>query len=65
MIAEDWKLGKIDYCDWVAILPPSYGMDGSWERSEFKILYENCVMNFRMVGWADVSIRADMWWLGS
>ena len=25
-------------------------MDGSWERSSFQILYENYVMNLRMVG---------------
>ena len=35
-IAEDWKLGKIAYCE---------GMDGSWERLEFRISYENCFTN--------------------
>ena len=45
VIAEDWKLGKIACCEWVAIIAPSYGMNGSWERSEFRISHENCVTN--------------------
>ena len=42
-------------------MAPSYGINGSWEQMGFKILYENCVMNLKMVGWANYSIRADMW----